>query len=135
MWFIWALLNGISMSFSNIFTKLATGKVSPLVGAAVTVLTATVLLFALVLLQGKFPTSISALIFPALAGVATAIGFFAWFSMFASGASLSTGAIVAILGVIALTAVWGVVFFGEKLTLIKSIGILLALISAFLLTR
>lgn len=136
MWQVFAFLNAITMSLANLFTKLSSGKLNPLLGALIAQVTAVffILLFFLFSGRGVEGTK-QGIIFAGLVGLMTAIGFTAWFKMFASGAPLVIGGTLAIMGVIVFTAVLGIVLLGEKVSLPVILGFLLALLSAWLLTQ
>jgi len=135
MWQIFAFLNALSMGIGNLFVKVLGGRLNPFLGALLIqgVNFFFVLLFFL-LMGGSFSGAKESIALIFLAGLMGAIGLIAWFKMFALGAPLVIGGTLAIMGVIIFTALGGIIFLGEKLTLPVFIGFILALLSAYLLT-
>jgi len=133
MWWVYAAANAVFLSIANVLVKLSSGKVNPILGAAVTLASAALVVFGLSWLIPGISAQAQAYWLPALIGIFSGIGMASWFLLLSSGVAVSSGGIVAILGVIVLTALFGVIFLGEKLSLIKIIGLVLGLIAAGLL--
>lgn len=134
MWWIFALANAVFISIANVLTKIATTKVRPILGAAVAATVSAIVVVAMSLFMGKGELTGQKLIYPGLAGLFMGLALVAWYLLFATGVGISSGGVVAILGVIMLTALFGVIFLGEKLSLIKVIGLVLGLAAAVLLS-
>lgn len=134
MWWLYALINALAGSWANVFTKLASREINPILGALVAQITAVFFIFLFFLFSGRhFDGTRQGFLFAFLMGLMTAFGYTAWFKLFSTGASLIVAGILAILGVIVFSALWGIIFLGEKLTLTVFIGFLLAILSAYLL--
>jgi uncharacterized membrane protein len=69
------------------------------------------------------------------AGLAIAAGTVGYFALLRRGAGLSTMGPVVLAGTAIVTAIAGVVAFGEKLSMVRGIGLALAAAGIALLTR
>lgn len=136
-WFIAALVAALAYGLHNIFTKIAAGHISDSLGAFLLEITATVCIllyiFFLVATDAKFEFTSRGIIFSIFAGVCVGLGTVLYFVIFSRGGELSIAGPLVLVGGVLLMAVAGIVFFKEEISLIKVLGIILGLISLWLL--
>lgn len=136
MWFPYAIAAALLYGLHQIFTKLASERISDGLGALAVegsaVLTILVYLFVLYASQRWSQTATSAgVAYSVLTGVCVGAGTIAFFLLFQRGGPLS--AVPAILaGGAAIMAVAGIAWFGEPARPLRLIGIALSLIGLYL---
>ena len=135
-WFFYAVAAAVLYGLHQIFTKLASERISDGLGALVVEASAvvTILMYLTVLyLARRWSQSASStgVLFSVLTGVCVGAGTIAFFLLFQRGGPLS--AVPAILaGGSAIMVVAGVLFFDETLQLQRLVGIALALAGLYL---
>ena len=132
MWWVFALLNAAAMTAGGVAIKLASGKIGSFLGGFLAQLSAAFWLGWLVVFGGKEGSSRLGVIYSLLAGLGFAVGLWAFFKTFEKQAPLSLVALLTQVAVIVLNVVVGVVFFKESFSLRVGIGLVLALISMWL---
>lgn len=133
-WLVFALVNIIGSTLNNFFVKLASGKISPLVGAVLVYSGGLVFLLILFPFMGeKLVMTKEAVILSLAAGSVLGLASVAWFKMYEVQAPISTATFIALVGIMLLSALIGVVIFKEKASLRFYIGASLAIAGLYLL--
>ncbi|MDP2908023.1 MAG: EamA family transporter [Nanoarchaeota archaeon] len=136
-WFIAALVAALAYGLHNIFTKIAAGHISDALGAFLLEITASVCIllyiFFLITTNEKFSFSSRGVIFSIVAGICVGVGTVLYFYIFSHGGELSIAGPLVLVGGVLLMAVAGIIFFKEKVSLIKIVGITLGIISLWML--
>lgn len=136
-WFVAALVAALAYGLHNIFTKIAAGHISDSLGAFLLEITAAICIllyiFFLVTTNEKFNFSSRGIVFSIFAGICVGLGTVLYFVIFSRGGELSIAGPLVLVGGVLLMAVAGIVFFNEKVSLIKVLGIFLGLISLWML--
>lgn len=136
-WFVAALVAALAYGLHNIFTKIAAGHISDSLGAFLLEITAAICIlfyiFFLVATDAKFSFTSRGIIFSVFAGVCVGLGTVLYFVIFSRGGELSTAGPLVLVGGVLLMAVAGIVFFKEEVSFIKLTGIVLGLISLWML--
>ena len=136
-WFIYAFGAAILYGLHQIFTKLASDRISDGLGGCVGEGTAaaTILVYlAWLRLAGRWDQTASApgVWYSVLTGVCVGIGTLFFFVLFQKGGPLSSVPMI-LAGGAALMAIAGILFFREPISAPRVIGIALAIIGLFLL--
>ena len=138
-WLPLALLTALCLALYNLFIKLAAGHLSPAVGAVVLQLVAAGLGAAWLLnlkLQGQaLAVSGKGLALAAAAGLGVGLAEILTFVVFQRGVNASVGTPVIVGGSVLLTAVLGLVWLREGLTLTQAGGLVLVVVGIVLLAR
>ena len=138
-WLPLALLTALCLALYNLFIKLAAGHLSSAVGAVVLQLVAAGLGAAWLLnlkLQGQaLAVSGKGLALAAAAGLAVGLAEILTFVVFQRGVEASVGTPVIVGGSVLLTAVLGLVWLREGLTLPQAGGLFLVVVGIVLLAR
>ncbi len=136
-WIITALFAAIAYGLHNIFTKIAAGNISDSLGAFLLELTATICIlgyiFFLATTNERFHFSSKGILFSVLAGICVGLGTVLYFILFSKGCELSIVGPMVLVGGVLLMALAGIFFFKEQITPMKISGIILGLISLWLL--
>lgn len=136
-WFIAALVAALAYGLHNIFTKIAAGHISDALGGFLLEITAAICIllyiFFLVAADEKFSFTSRGVMFSIFAGVCVGIGTVLYFVIFSRGGELSIAGPLVLVGGVLLMAVAGIVFFKEEVSFIKVSGIVLGLISLWML--
>jgi bacterial/archaeal transporter family protein len=136
-WFYYALGAAILYGLHQIFTKLAADRIGDGLGGFIVEATAafTILIYlAWLRFAGTWnqPFSAPGLFYSALTGVCVGAGTILFFVLFQKGGPLSSVPMI-LAGGAALMAVVGILFFNEPPSLLRLLGIMLALVGLFLL--
>lgn len=138
-WLPLALLTAVCLALYNFFIKLAANQVPPAVGAVVLQLVAAglgALWLVRLKLQGQpLPVSGKGLALASLAGLGVGLAEILTFVVFQRGLPASVGTPVIVGGSVLLTAVLGLVFLREGLTLAQAGGLLFIVVGIALLAR
>jgi transporter family protein len=135
-WFGYAIAAAVLYGLHQIFTKLASERISDGIGALVVEASAvvTILVYlAILYLSHRWSQSITAIgvSFSVLTGICVGAGTIAFFLLFQRGGPLS--AVPAILAAgAAMTAVAGIVGFGEPTRPLRLLGVALSLLGLYL---
>ena len=137
-WIFFSLLTAVGFGMSDVFTKVASDKISAFSGVVFLHLTSGVialcLMFALPFFGfEKQQVTSSGIFYSIVAGVFLFIGGSSYFFMFDKGAPLGIGVLVTTLGVISITLIASTLFLKEPLSMQQIVGILLGLVSVYLL--
>ena len=139
-WKVAAFFAALLYGLHNIFTKLASGKISDQFGAFLLEATASILILVYLVfltLSGSRPISYTkeGILFSALAGASVAVGSILYFFIFRLGGNLSVaGPLILVGGVLVMVAA-GIVIFHDQISLQNEIGIALGIISLYLLSK
>ena len=137
-WRIAAFVAAILYGLHNVFTKLASGKISDQLGGLVLEFTAAFLILGYIAIVGFHGTGLlsfskGGLLFSVIAGICVGIGTVLYFAIFRLGGSLSAaGPLVLVGGVLTMSAM-GIIFFKEGISLPKAIGLTLGIASLYVL--
>ncbi|MFH1312639.1 MAG: hypothetical protein ABIJ00_05375 [Candidatus Eisenbacteria bacterium] len=137
-WRIATFIAAVLYGLHNVFTKLASGKISDQFGGLVLEFTPAFLILGYIAISGFGGTNLlnlskAGLLFSVIAGVCMGIGTVLYFAIFRLGGSLSVaGPLVLVGGVLTMSAV-GVTFFEEGMSLPKAIGLPLGIASLYVL--
>jgi transporter family protein len=138
-WFWYALVAAILYGAHQIFTKLASDRISDGLGGFVVEASAavTILLYLLYLrISGRWSqtASVSGINYSIITGLCVGAGTIAFFLLFQKGGPLS--AVPAILAVgAAMMAIAGILFFKEPASPLRSLGIVMSIAGLLLLRR
>ena len=138
-WKLAAFITAILYGLHNVFTKLAAGKISDQLGGLVLEATAAILILAYVVFlrfQGDRPIHFTreGLLFSMLAGAAVAIGSILYFMIFRTGGNLSIAGPLILVGGSLLMVTVGVIGMSERISWQNGIGLILGMISIYLLS-
>lgn len=136
-WFWYAVGAAVLYGAHQIFTKLASARISDGLGGFVVEATAalTILLYLAWLRFGgtwNQTSSTPGVIYSVLTGICVGVGTIFFFVLFQKGGPLSAVPMI-LAGGAALMAIAGLMFFKEPVTVARVAGILLALVGLFLL--
>ena len=137
-WKITALFAAILYGLHNVFTKLASGKISDQFGGLMLEFTGAFLILGYIIFlrfkgTNSFNFTKEGILFSIFAGACVGIGSVLYFTIFRLGGNLSiAGPIVLVGGVLIMTIV-GIIFFKEGISLLKTIGLTLGIISLYIL--
>ena len=136
-WFWYALGAAFLYGAHQIFTKLAADKISDGLGGFVVEISAalTILLYLVWLRFGgtwNQTASSTGVLWSVLTGICVGVGTIFFFLLFQKGGPLSAVPMI-LAGGAALMAVAGIIFFKEPVTVLRLLGIALALCGLFLL--
>jgi transporter family protein len=136
-WFFYAVWAAVLYGAHQIFTKLAADRISDgLGGFVVEISAALTILFYLAYLRffGKWNQTSSApgIGYSVLTGICVGMGTIVFFLLFQKGGPLSSVPMI-LAGGAAIMAVAGILFFKEPATVMRIVGIVLALTGLFLL--
>lgn len=136
-WFFYAVLAAVLYGLHQVFTKMASERISDGLGGVVVEGTAalTILLYLAALrLGGKWNQtwSMPGVTYSVLTGICVGIGTIAFFLLFQKGGPLSAVPMVLAVGA-AIMAVVGILFFKESASWPKLLGIVLSVVGLFLL--
>ena len=138
-WLPLALLTALCLALYNFFIKLASAHLAPAVGAVVLQLVAAALgaawLFRLKLLGQPVTLTEPGLGFAALAGLGVGLAEILTFVVFQRGVPSSVGTPVIVGGSVLLTALLGLGFLRESLSLVQVGGLLCIVVGIALLAR
>lgn len=136
-WFIAALVAALAYGLHNIFTKTAAGNISDSLGGFLLEITASLCILAyiifLLITHERFSFTSRGIIFSMLAGVCVGLGTVLYFYIFSHGGELSIAGPLVLVGGVLLMAVAGIVIFKEDVSFIKIVGIILGIISLYML--
>lgn len=138
-WFLASLVAALAYGLHNVFTKLAAGHISDSLGAFLLEITAVtcilIYIFFLITTNAKFSFAFTSrgVIFSVLAGVCVGLGTVLYFVIFSQGGELSIAGPLVLVGGVLLMALAGIIFFQEKISFMKVAGIILGLISLWML--
>ena len=136
-WFWYAIAAAVLYGLHQVFTKLAADRIGDGLGGFVVEITAALIIaFYLVYLrffsERKQPVSSGGVFYSVLTGICVGAGTVMFFLLFQKGGPLSAVPMV-LAGGAALMAIVGILFLKEPATMIRVSGILLSLLSLFLL--
>jgi transporter family protein len=136
-WFWYAIVAAVLYGLHQVFTKLAADRIGDGLGGFVVEITAALIIaFYLVYLrffsEWKQPVSSEGVFYSVLTGICVGAGTVMFFLLFQKGGPLSAVPMV-LAGGAALMAIVGILFLKEPATMIRVSGILLSLLSLFLL--
>ena len=138
-WLPLALLTALCLALYNFFIKLAANHLPPAVGAVILQLVAAALGAGWLLklkLQGQpLPVSSKGIGLAVLAGLGVGLAEILTFVVFQRGVNSSVGTPVIVGGSVLLTAVLGLVWLREGLTLPQAGGLFLVVVGIVLLAR
>ena len=138
-WLPLALLTALCLALYNFFIKLASAHLAPAVGAVVLQLVAAALgaawLFRLKLLGQPVTLTGPGLGFAALSGLGVGLAEILTFVVFQRGVPSSVGTPVIVGGSVLLTALLGLGFLRESLSLVQVGGLLCIVVGIALLAR
>jgi transporter family protein len=135
-WLLWALGSAGFAALTAIFAKVGVEKVAPDVATLIRTIVILVLLSAIVVATGQYRlisgTSSRAYGFLLLSGLATGASWFCYFRALHVGDAARVAPIDKLS--VVLVATFGVVFLGEKLSVINWLGVALIAAGAWLVT-
>ena len=135
-WLFWAFLSAGFAALTAIFAKVGVEKVAPDVATLVRTVVILIMLSGIVVATGQYRllagTSARAYGFLVLSGLATGASWFCYFRALHIGDAARVAPIDKLS--VVLVAVFGVMFLGEKLSVINWLGIALIAAGAWLVT-
>ena len=135
-WLPLALLTALLYGLENAFARAATKGVSDELGSLVLLGAAAIAVLGYALAAARpMNGDVRSIGWAIAAGIAVAAGNVAYFMLLRRGAGLATMGPIVIAGAAVVTAIAGIVAFGEKLTLGRVIGLALAVSGIALLAR
>lgn len=135
-WLPLALLTALLYGAHNAFSRAATKGISNELGAIVVQATAALCVLGYALARSKPMTADGRGIgWAVVAGVVVAVGTVLYFSLLRRGAGLSAMGPVVLAGTTVVTAAAGFVFFGERASASRIVGVGLAIAAIVLLSR
>ena len=137
-WAVLAIAAGFFFAIYNAFLKLSSSHLHALVGSISLSIASALVSLALIFIfksSGQEITITSKGIkLAAVAGVFSAFGGLLYFIMYQKKTPISLGLPLLSISTILFSIIIGLIFFGEKLTLIKLAGLALAIVSIFILS-
>lgn len=134
MWLVYAAINALGSSLNNLFIKMATGKISSVLGALFVYLGGLFTVLVLFPFLGeKVSIGKQGVLLALAAGAVSILASIAWFRMYKLGAPISTATVITLLSIMVLSTIFGVIFFQEKITIRFILGIFFAIIALYFL--
>src|SRR4030042_4377020 len=137
-WVIFGIAAGFFFAIYNAFLKLSSNHLHALVGSISLSIASAIITLGLIFIfktTGQEITITSKGVkLACLAGIFSAFGSLLYFFMYQKKAPLSLGLPLLFISTILFSVIIGLLFFGEKLTLVKIAGLLLAIVSIYILS-
>ena len=137
-WTVFAIAAGFFFAIYNAFLKLSSSHLHALVGSISLSIASVIVSFVLIFLFKSYGQEITitsrGVKLAAIAGVFSAFGGLLYFIMYQKKAPISLGLPLLSISTILFSVIIGLLFLGERLTLIKVAGLALALVSIFILS-
>lgn len=139
-WFAFCLMAAVGYGLADFFVRLTRDKINPVAGAVIYDITAVSILVLTLIIYKFFSKeeliiSKQGIMFSVLAGFFLVLGQLGYFFMFLKGGQLSIGVTIAVIIELLLVFLLGITILGETINLLKVTGIILAIISIYLLAR
>ncbi len=138
-WKLAAFFAAVLYGLHNIFTKLASGRISDQFGGFVLESTAAILILGYIVfawLKGEHPVQYTkiGLLFSVFAGMSVAVGTILYFIVFRLGGHLSIAGPLILVGGSLFMILAGIVFLHEKISFQTALGLLFGMVSLYLLS-
>lgn len=137
-WVVFGIVAGFFFAIYNVFLKLSSSHLHALVGSISLSVASTIITLGLIFIFKTTGQEIAitskGVKLACLAGIFSAFGSLLFFLMYQKKAPISLGLPLLSISTILFSVIIGLFFFGERLTLMKITGLILAIASIYILS-